>query len=88
MQNYEAMGGSSGPGQAQLSGAEGILKEALAIRPLGDQDPKLLYMLGKVYVSWGRMGDARGAFQRILSDFPESPVVPKAKEAIEALPGH
>ena len=54
--------------------AQAALKSALAIEPSDDDDARILFVLGRVYLSWGRQGEARLAFQRIIAGFPESPV--------------
>jgi thioredoxin-related protein len=65
--------------------AEALLKEALAIRPPGEYDPKILYVLGKTYLSWGRKPEARAAFQEIVKDHAESPVAERARETLVAM---
>ena len=65
--------------------AESLLKEALTLQPPGEYDPKLLYLLGKTYVSWGKARDARETFKRILDDYPQSYVAQKAREALASL---
>lgn len=67
--------------------AEALLKEALAIRPPGEYDPKILYVLGKTYLSWGRKPEARAAFQEIVKDHADSPVAEKARETLVAMEG-
>jgi thioredoxin-like negative regulator of GroEL len=69
----------------RLPEAESLLKSALAIAPANDDDPKILFLLSKVFVSWGRQGDARAALQKIVTDYPGSPVADKAREALVAL---
>lgn len=65
--------------------AEALLKDALALRPAGEYDAKVLYVLGKTYLSWGRRQDARAALQRVLDDHPGSPMAEKAREMLIAL---
>ena len=65
--------------------AEALLKEALTIRPPGEYDPKILYVLGKTYLSWGRKLEARAAFQEIVTDHADSPVAEKARETLVAM---
>ena len=65
--------------------AESLLKEALTLPPAGEYDPKLLYLLGKTYASWGKPRDARETFKRVLDDYPQSYVAQKAREALASL---
>ena len=65
--------------------AESLLKEALGLQPTSEYDPKLLYLLGKTYVSWGKAKDARDTFQRVMDDYPQSYVAQKAREALASL---
>jgi thiol-disulfide isomerase/thioredoxin len=65
--------------------AESLLKEALSLQPAADYDPKLLYLLGKTYVSWGKPRDARQAFARVMDQYPQSYVAQKAREALAGL---
>jgi thiol-disulfide isomerase/thioredoxin len=64
--------------------AEKVLKEALAIQPPTEYDPKMLYILGRVYMALGRAGDARGAMAQVLT-YGETSVTKKAKEALKEL---
>jgi thioredoxin-like negative regulator of GroEL len=65
--------------------AEKLTKEALALEPLGEDEPKLLFILGRTYVKWGRKPEARKAFQKILVAHGESPMARKAQEQLAAL---
>jgi len=65
--------------------AEAILKAGLAIEPPHEYDAKLLYVLGKNYLAWGKKTEARAAFQEIVKDHAESPVAEKARETLVAL---
>jgi tetratricopeptide (TPR) repeat protein len=65
--------------------AESLLKEALSLQPTTEYDPKLLYLLGKTYASWGKPGAARDTFQRVMDDYPQSYVAQKAREALASL---
>jgi thioredoxin-like negative regulator of GroEL len=65
--------------------AEGLLKDALAIRPEGDLDPKLEYLLAKTYLASGRPREARKLLQTIMSDHAESPMAQKARELIASI---
>jgi tetratricopeptide (TPR) repeat protein len=65
--------------------AAALLKDGLAIEPAGEEDPKLLYLLGKTYLAWGRRSEARAAFEQIVRTHGESPVAEKARETLLAL---
>ncbi len=65
--------------------AESLLKEALALRPAGEDEPKLLFVLGRTYASWGRVEDSQRTMQTILRLYPQSPIAQKARETIVAL---
>jgi thioredoxin-like negative regulator of GroEL len=68
-----------------LDRAEAMLKEGLALEPATEFDPKMLYILGRVYASWNKSAEARIALNRVLSDFPGSPVTGKARELLTSL---
>jgi thioredoxin-like negative regulator of GroEL len=68
--------------------AESLLKEALAVQPAGEYDPKLFYLLGKTYASWGKAQQARDAFKHVLDDYPQSYIAQKAREALISLDRH
>ncbi len=65
--------------------AESLLKEALALRPAGEDQPKLLFVLGRTYVSWGRQSEARETMQIIVNEYGQSPMAQKARETLVAL---
>jgi len=65
--------------------AETLLKEALGIAPLGEDEAKLLFILGRTYMKWGRGPDARRYFTKIVSEHPESPMARKAQEQLDLL---
>jgi thiol:disulfide interchange protein DsbD len=65
--------------------AEALLKEALALRPPGEDEPKLLFVLGRTYASWGRVEDSQRTMQTILRLYPQNPIAQKARETIVAL---
>lgn len=64
--------------------AEKVLTDALAIQPPTEYDPKMLYILGRVYMALDRAGDARAAMHQALS-FGETSVTKKAREALKEL---
>ena len=65
--------------------AEALLKEGLGITPLGEDEPKLLFILGRTYMKWGRAADARRLMQKIVSDHPQSSMAEKAREQLHLL---
>ena len=62
--------------------AEKLVKDALALAPQTEDEAKLLFVLGRTYVSWGRADEGIATMQIILRQFPHSPVAPKARETI------
>ena len=75
IQNYER----------KYAEGEAILKEALGIRPATEYDPKMLFMLGHLYVSWNKKDAARGVLRTLLNDHPDSSVAPKARDLLKSL---
>ena len=67
--------------------AEQILKEGLALRPESDFEPKMLYILAKVYIKWGRKSEAHTVLQSVLDGYSTSPIAQKARETLVALDG-
>lgn len=65
--------------------AETVLKEALAIRPITEYDPKMLFVLARLYVAWNRKEAARGALLTLIQDHPDSSVTPKGRELLKSL---
>jgi tetratricopeptide (TPR) repeat protein len=65
--------------------AETLLKQALAIHPADGYDAKLLYVLGRTYISWGKRDQARAALQEVVKSHADSPVAQKARETLVAL---
>jgi thiol-disulfide isomerase/thioredoxin len=68
--------------------AEVLLKEALAATPPGEDEPKLLFILGRTYMKWGRPEEARKLMLQIVSAHGESPMAQKAREQLVALDSH
>jgi thioredoxin-like negative regulator of GroEL len=68
----------------QYAEAEALLKEALTLRP-GEDGAKILYVLGKTYVNWGRAAEARATMQQVISDYAQSPLAQKARDSLVAL---
>jgi thioredoxin-like negative regulator of GroEL len=67
--------------------AEAVLKEGLALEPATEFDPKMLYVLGRVYAGWNKAPEARLALNRVLTDYPNSSVTARARELLTSL-GH
>ena len=65
--------------------AEGLLKEALGIKPPGEDQPKILFVLGRTYASWGRREDAQKMMQKIVREHAGSAMAQKARETLLAL---
>lgn len=65
--------------------AEDALKQALALRPADELEPRLLFVLGRTYLNWGKRDKARAVMQQLLADYPGSPVSVKARETLEGL---
>jgi len=65
--------------------AEVLLKGALKIKPAGDDEPKLLFVLGRTYASWGRREEAQRTMQLILREHAGSAMAEKARETLMAL---
>ena len=64
---------------------EAILKEGLGIRPATEYDPKMLFMLSRLYVSWNKKDAARAVLRALLNDHPDSSVAPKARDLLKSL---
>jgi thiol-disulfide isomerase/thioredoxin len=75
-------------GTRNYAEAEKLVKEALALGPHGDDDPKLLFVLGRTYVSWGRHDEGVATMQIIVREYPQSPVAQKARETLVNLGPH
>jgi thioredoxin-like negative regulator of GroEL len=67
--------------------AEKLLKEALTLPPDPDDEPKLLFVLGRTQVSSGRQAEGMATFEVIVRQFPQSPVAAKARETLVNLRG-
>jgi tetratricopeptide (TPR) repeat protein len=71
--------------QRQYAEAESVIKEALTIDPQAPDQDKLLFILGRTYVSWGRHELGVETMQVIVEQHPESPMAPKARETLTIL---
>ncbi len=65
--------------------AERLVKEALSLGPDPDEQPRLLFVLGRTYVSAGRQEEGVATFEVIVRQFPQSPMAQKAKETLTTL---
>jgi TolA-binding protein len=72
---------------AKYQRAEAVLKEGLALEPATEFDPKMLYVLGRVYAAWNKTAEARVTLTRVLNEYPASSVAQKARETLVDL-GH
>ena len=64
---------------------EQVLKEALGFRPVTEYDPKMLFVLARLYVAWGKKEQGRGVLWTLVKEHPDSSVTPKAKELLKTL---
>jgi thiol-disulfide isomerase/thioredoxin len=62
--------------------AERLVKDALSLGPKDEDEPKLLFVLGRTYLSAGRNRESVETFQIIVRDYPQSPVAQKARETL------
>jgi thiol-disulfide isomerase/thioredoxin len=65
--------------------AERLVKEALSLGPDPEQQPRLLFVLGRTYVSSGRQDEGVATFEVIVEKYPQSPVAQQAKETLTSL---
>ena len=65
--------------------AERLLREALTLPPNPEDQPKLLFVLGRTQVSSGRQAEGMATFEVIIREFPQSPVAAKARETLSSL---
>jgi thioredoxin-like negative regulator of GroEL len=70
---------------SRLAEAEVLFKEALQIKPASDVDARVMYLLGKTYLAWGRQGEGRAMMQRVVSEYPSSSVAQKAHQTLQQL---
>jgi thiol-disulfide isomerase/thioredoxin len=65
--------------------AERLLREALTLPPSPEDQPKLLFVLGRTQVSSGRRAEGMATFEVIIREFPQSPLAAKARETLSSL---
>jgi thioredoxin-like negative regulator of GroEL len=68
--------------QRQYAAAESMIKEALSLDPKAPDQPGLLFILGRTYVSWGRQAEGIQTMQVIVREHPQSPIAQKARETL------
>ena len=71
--------------QRQYAEAETVIKEALSLDPRAPDQPKLLFILGRTYVSWGLHAKGVETMQVIVREHPQSPMAQKARETLVVL---
>ena len=64
---------------------ETILKEALALRPVTEYDPKMMFVLARLYLAWNKKDEGRSVLRTLVHDHPESSVTPKARDLLKSL---
>jgi thioredoxin-like negative regulator of GroEL len=69
----------------RFADSERVLKGALALPANDHFDAKLLYVLGKVYVAWGRRDQARVVLQQVVNLHSQTQIAEKARETLVAL---
>jgi thiol-disulfide isomerase/thioredoxin len=62
--------------------AERLVKEALSLKPGPEDQPKLLFVLGRTYLSSGRQAEGVATFEVIVREYPQSPAAAKARESL------
>ena len=67
--------------QRKHAEAERVLRAALLL-PGSELDGKILYVLGKNYVAWGRTNDARVTLIQVVTEYSSNPIAQKARETL------
>ena len=62
-----------------------MIKEALTLDPRAPDQAKLLFILGRTYVSWGRHAEGVQTMEVIVREHPQSPMAQKARETLVLL---
>lgn len=89
----EARGGSprTTPRTAGSAGAQAAPRPTKLVRAPGSVssglEPEALLLLGETYLKMKRSPDAKDAFEAIVRDYPESPIVVQAKNYLAFLAG-
>jgi thiol-disulfide isomerase/thioredoxin len=71
--------------EQKYSHSEKVLKGALGLPDSPEYDPKLLYVLGKLYAAQGRREEARAVLQQVVTLHAESAIAQKARETLISL---
>jgi thioredoxin-like negative regulator of GroEL len=71
--------------EQKFPASEKVLRGALALPESAAYDPKLLYVLGKLYAAQGRRDEARTVLQQVVTLHPESAIAQKARESLIAI---
>lgn len=71
--------------QRRYAEAETLIKEALSLGAKGEDEAKLLFILGHTYVAWGRRAEGVQTMQAIVREYPQSPLAQKARETLVVL---
>ncbi len=66
--------------------AEVALKDGLALSGPTEFDPKMMFVLARVYVESHRAAEAHGLLTRLIALYPESTVTAKARDLLKTLP--
>jgi thiol-disulfide isomerase/thioredoxin len=64
---------------------ESILKEALGIGPVTEYDPKMMFVLARLYLAWNKKDAARGVLRTLVQEHPDSSVASKARDLLKSL---
>jgi thioredoxin-like negative regulator of GroEL len=69
----------------KLEAAESVLREGLSLTGPTEYDPKIMYILARVYMDSRRPAEARPFLSKILTHYPDSSVSGKARDALKTL---
>ena len=67
--------------QRKHADAERVLKAALVL-PASELDAKVLYVLAKNYLAWGRPSDGRMVLIQVVTEHSANPIAEKARETL------
>ena len=67
--------------QRKHAEAERVLKAALVL-PASELDAKVLYVLAKNYLAWGRPSDGRMVLIQVVTEHSANPIAEKARETL------
>jgi TolA-binding protein len=70
----------------QPRSAAAVANDALAVSPAAPYADQLLFLVAECELADGRPDRARAAWQALLTDYPGSPLVPRAREEIARQP--